>query len=213
MSTFFVIRLDTTAPVVTWGPVDGAVLGEQFTIQYLLDDGEIVNAELQLVDSRTLVMDIEPDRLLVQLPDDAPEGLATVRALARDDVGNEAWRTIDVPISGVIPVAPGLPGIPAGGLPGDEPKRFKRAVARLRSHYHVIHGGATRRSRVRATARYTVHRSTAVRSDSRLIARSRTRAGVIVTSTSRVTLRQTWTVEKRPEGPGTEEDLIVLGIL
>jgi len=211
--TSFILTLDTTAPVVTWGPVDGAVLGEQFTIQYLINEPGIVSAELQLADGRTLDMEILPDRLRVQLPDDTPDALATVRVHVRDDVGNEAWRTTEVPISGVPYVPPETPtGIPAGGLPGEAPKRW-RTVARLRSQYRVIQGTRAWTSRATVRSRYTVHRSTAARTDSRVIVRSRTRAGVLVTSTSRVALRQTWTVEKQAEGPRAEEDLLILGIL
>lgn len=211
--TDFILTLDTTAPVITWGPVDGAVLGEQFSILYLINEPGVVSAELQLQDGRVLEMEVWPDRLVVQLPDDAPDALATVAVLVRDEVGNEAVRTTQVPISGAPVVVPGPVGIPAGGLPGEEPKRFRRTVAHLRSTYRVIHGGASARSSLRTTARYTVHRSNAIRSDSRLIARSRSRAGVLVTSTSRVTERQRWTVEKRSEGPRAEEDLLILGIL
>jgi hypothetical protein len=214
VSSFTVIRLDTTAPDVVWGPTDGAVLGEEFTIEYVIDaDGEIVSAELELVDSRTLAMSVEPTLLRVQLPDDAPEGLATISALARDDVGNEAVRFIQVPISGEVYVPPFVPGA-VGGIPSEEPKRWHTA-ARTRSRYRVvIHGGATTVSFMRATARYTIHRSTLRSSRSRLLTASRGRVRGHVTSTmSSARLHAEWEIRRRPEGPDAEEELILLGLL
>jgi hypothetical protein len=214
MPSSFFLRLDTTAPEITWGPVDGAVLGEEFTIQYVVsEDGWVVSAELELADGRKLAMLVEPDALRVQLPEDTPEGLATVCAYVTDDVDNTATVCTTVPISGVTIVPPYVP--PAGGPPQREPAKRWITAARTRSrHRVVIHGGAASVSFMRATARYTVHRSSLRSSRSRAWTTSHSRVRSHGTTTvSSAGLREEWEIRRRPEGPQAEEELLVLGLL
>ena len=213
MPASFVLRLDTTAPEITWGPVDGAVLGEEFTIQYVIsEDGWVVSAELELADGRKLPMLVESDTLRVQLPEDTPEGLGTVCAYVTDDVDNTATVCTTVPISGVTIVPPYVP--PAGGPPEREPAKRWVTAARTRSRFRVIHGGAATVSSMRATARYTIHRSTLRSSRSRAWTASHGRIRTHSTATvSSAGLREDWQIERRPEGPQAEEELLVLGLL
>lgn len=111
------IDLDTTPPIITWGPVDGTEPGEDLTVLYTIDEPDIVNAELQLQDGRFLPMQVSLDRLIVSLPFDVPDGLATIHAYVQDDVGNEADRTLVVLLSGVLPPPPPPISPFAGGGP------------------------------------------------------------------------------------------------
>jgi hypothetical protein len=211
--TSFILTLDTQAPVVTWGPVDGNVLGEEFSIQYALDEGQVLSAELKLADGRILAMAVLPDRLVVMLPDDAPDALATVDAFVSDDVGNTAHRTTEVPISGV-PIEPvGPAGIPALGPPVEPVHRW-RTVAVLRSRYRVIQGATTGMVRVRATVRYTVHRSTAATARTSLAWGFQSfHTRVRVRSSARARLNDSWTISKKSESHAVEEELLLVGIL
>lgn len=109
------IELDTTPPVVTWGPVSGTDATEDFTVLYALNEPALASADLRLPDGRVLPMQVQPDRLIVTLPADTPDGLATVEAHVLDDVGNSATRTLVVVVTGVASVRPLAPRV--GGMP------------------------------------------------------------------------------------------------
>jgi hypothetical protein len=216
VSAFDVIVLDTTAPIVTWGqPVD-ANASETMTVPYLVNEPGIETAEIELLDGRVLAMAVGAGVLTVTLPDDAPEGLATVRAYVVDDVGNRAVRELPVAVSGVIVTQP--PPVVPEGFP--HPPVVAPVLVR-------IDGG-----RAQTGSRYTVN----------VLAYSSSRAGIrtaysvpgtrVVATLGRATLRTSWTltatprasssaastreitaIHKRPEGPSAEEDLLLLGLL
>lgn len=98
-----VVRLDTTAPVASWGGATGTIAGELLVIGYTLDEPAAVAARLVLAD-RTLTLDVFPDRLQVLLPPDTPDGLATVELDVLDDVGNAATRTHAYRLGGVVAI-------------------------------------------------------------------------------------------------------------
>lgn len=114
------IELDTTPPVVTWGPVSGTDATEDFTVLYALNEPALASADLRLPDGRVLPMQVQPDRLIVTLPADTPDGLATVEAHVLDDVGNSATRTLVVVVTGVASVRPLAPRV--GGMPTPDRK-------------------------------------------------------------------------------------------
>lgn len=133
------LTLDTTAPVVTWGPVDGADASLDLTVLYTVDEPGIDHAEIELLDDRVLPMVVAADRLTVTLPDDAPQGAATIRAYVIDAVDNAAVRTLVIGVGGVLPPPPPTEVTPTGGMPQPPISRvdFGRSGARARSVYTV----------------------------------------------------------------------------
>lgn len=114
----FNLELDTRAPVITWGAAAGTTAGELFQIGYTLDEPELVSAVLRLADGRDVPLTDTGLTLEALLPADTPDGNATVRALVRDDVLNEATRTRTIHLTGtiVVPETPATqPAWPGGG--------------------------------------------------------------------------------------------------
>lgn len=209
-AAWFTIKLDTTAPVVTWGPVTNAVASEEMTVLYLVDEPGIVSAQLKLADNRLLDCVVASDRITVQLPDDAPEGIGTLTALARDDVGNESTWTLDIPISGQIPVEVVIPVLPQ--LPVEEPWRTRTRI--------VTYSRWTIRTRTRLPSRATIR----VRTRTLRLGTVRTPLSVVpMLSTFRVRAhaaansglqsKDTWTISKTLEGPETEAEVVALLLL
>jgi hypothetical protein len=149
MSASLLLTLDTSAPVVTWGAVGGTTAGELLEVAYQLDEPGLVDATLTLADGRILSMEDSGGRLTVLLPPDTPNGEAIVAAVVRDDVLNEATRTLAVQLAGtqMVPQPVGNRGAPPRGVARPERRRLMAAPSRVRAE------GATtvRRSR-RASA-------------------------------------------------------------
>jgi hypothetical protein len=212
MSAFTVIRLDTTPPVVTWGPVTDANATELMTVLYAVDELGMVSAELKLTDNRIVPATVYEDRVTVQIPDDAPEAVATLSALLRDDVGNEDTATLNIYVSGGTPVEPFTPTPGPPVLPVETPWRT-RSRCETRSRWSVLHN-AQLRSRANLVTRTRVRRDV-VRLRPPSVAHVRSGGAVRTHLGSRSTLLpgEKWTLTKRPEGRGTEDDLVLLGIL
>lgn len=143
MSASFILRLDTRAPVVTWGVYAGNIAGELLQVAYTIDEPAIESAEIELGDGRIVALDIYPDRVETLLPPDTPASPGTIRAFVSDDVGNAATRELVIPLDGTI-VVPEPPPPYTGGV-GAPPTRIERQAIRDRSTAVV-----TTRSRVRA---------------------------------------------------------------
>lgn len=207
MSAWTVIRLDTTPPEITWGPVTNAIASETMTVLYLVDEPEVIEATLVLTDNRALQCLISSDRITVDIPANAPEGPAVLTAKLRDDVGNEALATLDIHVTGVI--VPGPPPVPVlPGLPEIETKRT-RCTALTRSRYRLavrtrLASQATIRSRTR------IARRPALSSPSGVSVRSSGRVRAHATASSRLQFTDRWTITKRPEGPETEAAVVAL---
>lgn len=208
MNSWVVLKLDTTPPQITWGPVTDANASETMTVLYMVDEPEVVEANLKLADYRVVQGLIAADRITVDIPEDAPEGTATLTVLLRDEVGNEATATLDIHVSGVI--VPGPPPVPVlPGMPEVETKRT-RSTCVTRSRYRLLATGrlasrATIRSRTRVT-----RRSAAPSSPSGAVVRSSTRVRAHVSAGTRLQPSGRWTITKRPEGPDTEAAIVAL---
>jgi hypothetical protein len=198
-------------PVLTWGPVDGNVASEEMTVLYsLVGTPGVAWAELELMDGRVLSMTVASDRLTVLLPSDAPEGAATVRAYFRDD----QFESLVTTISGVLPPAP-EPTPTGGGMPQfvREPEPFvvrfhSSLTVRASYRQRVSH---TERPTVQVRVRYTLGGGRKFEERVRLTAQwrvSTTQRGTVALSTAEETA-----VHRRGEGPGTEESLILAGVL
>lgn len=118
-----VVRLDTTAPVATWGGAGGTMAGELLVVGYTLDEPSALAARLVLANG-TLDLDVFPDRVQGLLPPDAPSGLATIELDVEDDVGNAATRTHVLLLGGTA-----APDVETGGLP--RPPRRARPPRRI----------------------------------------------------------------------------------
>lgn len=133
MTGAFVLTLDTTAPVVTWGAVDGTTAGELLTVLYTIDEPGITSARLELRDGRRLDMDVAADRLTVLLPADLPDGPATLRAFVADEVLNTAQRTVLLHLTGTIVT----PAPEPGGAPAGLPEYVRQPTIRRRKRVHI----------------------------------------------------------------------------
>lgn len=216
MSSSFQLTLDTTAPQITWGAVVDPNASEQMTVFYTVTEPGVTQATVTLVDGRSLPMQILPDRLLVTLPDDAPEGDATVHVVLRDSVWNTATSDLPVRVTGTTGAPPAY--VPPVGLPSPPARvphhviRFEPSTARASSSY-----GQT-----------AVQQSVSVLgvSSRYVLPRPRTRTIFSVatltdtfTASARVSGVETGkpssadVVRKRPDGPDTEAALAALGLL
>jgi hypothetical protein len=117
VTSTFQLALDTTAPQITWGAVDGANITETLTVEYVLDEPAVLSAQLELADGRLIDMAVAPTLLSVLVPGDAPEGWGTVHATLRDAVHNTATADLPVYISGVLGPPPPVPVTPPTAPP------------------------------------------------------------------------------------------------
>lgn len=223
MPSWFNLRLDTHAPVITWGPVDGTDQGAELVQLYSIDEPAVVSAELELADGRVLPMSVQSNALLVQLPEDTPEGPATIRAFVSDDVANTATRTTVVQLTGVPfeppPQPTGPPALPSLGPDRPAPvlKRSPPSVMRLTA-VHRLRARAidTGDDILMGWTRWMAPNTYPAMpwmfwSDATVSSRSRTTARVVMRDSAAAS--STTRVYKRPEGPGHEDELFELGIL
>lgn len=217
MTSTFQLALDTHAPRLTWGAVTGADPGATLQIAYSLDEPRIVSAELQLAD-RTLPMAVGALVLSVDIPDDAPGGAATVSALARDDVGNEATYTLAVDLGGVIPpVQTGFKPVTGGGMPrgplGPVALVLPSGGGRARSEDR-IEVSVSDESPLAVRARYLTPSRSVATDHSTLHTRSRVALDVALSPTlQRLAVRGGEDKILRRDGPGFEAELIALDLL
>lgn len=214
MAAFDVIRLDTAAPVVEWGaPVD-ANASEEMSVPYAVDEPEIESATIQLLDGRVLAMDVFPTILTVTLPDDSPEGAATVRAHVIDDVGNEAIRELVVAISGVPPVVEPAPhGEPHPMVTVRRRSFLDDGHAAVRSTWTTAALAVTT-SRLRPASFYAGPVLRMVSFGERAeISSSWTLGAQMATPYGVARGSSTTAVTKRREGPEAEDELLFLGLL
>jgi hypothetical protein len=214
----FNLQLDTRAPVVTWGAVIDPNAGEEMTVAYSLDEPALDHATITLRDGRELPMEDLGDRLAVTLPDDAPEGQAVVRAYVVDSVLNAATRTFAVALNGVPFESPSAP-VSQGGFPGARPRP---APVVVRSSSECQTGSRPDRitvrqhvsTSVRPRVRYTAPSQRTIRQRTGARSASSARLAVTVPRVSSAAVTgEAATLWKRPEGPGAEDDLIILGLL
>lgn len=219
MAATFLLTLDTRAPQLQWGPVSDPNAGETLAVAYLADEPGVDRAAITLRDGRVLPMQVWPDQLRVDLPDDTTEGAATIRATTRDEVWNEATFELVVALTGVPyePPAPYVP--PTSGMPVVAPDVITTppSACRTRSRYGTT-AVVTSRSRVRVRARYN---APGFRSAISIRRRIHVQEGpslltATVSGTTPVRLADTdaiTRVTKRPEGPNAEDELILLDLL
>lgn len=144
MSGSFTLTLDTAAPALTWGSVEGAQAGQQLQVGF--STNEPVEIEATVVSGETsLDMTQGTGRLFVDLPPTFPDGPATVTAIARDEVWNEATFEIQVTIEGALPEPPSHAPLVQG--PGGAHREVQLPE---------VHSWPP--SRVRARTSYTVRR-------------------------------------------------------
>lgn len=212
----FLLTVDTTAPVVTWGEATGAVAGAGFSIPYTLDEptAQIASATLTLADARELALTDNGSSLAVALPPDTPEGNATVTANVTDDVGNTAQRTHVVYLTGAV-VVPEEPTVtPASGRPKRRSYRSVRSVSTgvLRAD-RTLRTIAARGSTAALTGTTSLRRVAGTRGvalRSALNASSTGLARARLTTGANLLASTTTGIAHRAEGPRTEEEIVSL---
>lgn len=165
MTDSFTLRLDTHAPVVTWGDPAGTQPGEVLRVPYTLDEPALLSATLTLADDRVLAMTVGVSELTVTLPMDTPAGDAEVAAVVRDDVWNQATARMTVRLEGVVLPEPPPPptGPPAGGIGTTDRRRGRPRLVEIRSR--------ARASSTRTIRANQHQRSTGVGRSARIIER------------------------------------------
>jgi hypothetical protein len=164
VSATFDLTLDTHAPQVTWGEPTGTEAGDELHVPYTIDEPAVVSASVHLADGRDLAMVVSGTELVVTLPADAPNGVTVVSAFVRDDVLNEATRTLSFAIGGVV--TPPAPPPLSGGMPEAPSRGPNRRLVRIRSVAE-----ASTRLRIRASherLRSTVNVRSAIRIERRV---------------------------------------------
>lgn len=211
MTGSFTLALDTHAPVVTWGAVEDAEADFELRVGYTLNEPDITSAEIQLGDGRVLPMDVQPTYLSVQLPADAPNGAAEVRAYVRDDVWNTATRTLAIFVTGIEGAPP-----PAPTTPPSMPRRVPRVIV----DESVVRGASEDAVRaVVPTLSVVRGRSSYLAPTVRIVRHTATVRGTTAPDVVFVTAvplagrgagSSADVIWRRPEGPRAEGDLIVL---
>ncbi len=126
----------------TWGEITNAVASERMTVQYAVEGGTVVHAELRMV-GLTLPMEVFPGTLELDLPGDVPDGNAAIYVTVLSDAEVELTYTQAVYIVGVVG-AP-QPSHRAGGMPHPGPELFRTSsLARVTSTARVRVRGRTR---------------------------------------------------------------------
>lgn len=218
MSTFQ-LRLDTAPPQITWGAVLDPIASEEMTVFYTVNEPGVISAEVRLVDGRNLPMQVYADRLVISLPDDAPESDATVHVLLRDSVHNTATADLPVHVSGPTgPVEPPPPYTPPVGLP-HPPERVPARV--IRPEPSTAHGSSTYGqtavlasvTRGNTRSRYVVPRPRTRRIFAAVSVTDNFTVRAAVSTRSEGKPSSAVVVRKRPDGPDTEAALAALGLL
>lgn len=142
MPSYLLLELDTHAPVVTWGAVGGATAGELLQVGYTLNEPALVSATIQLADGRSLALTDTGLTLEALLPPDTPNGNATIRAVVRDEVLNQATRALVVHLTGVIVTPEPTTAPESPGWPVPTPRARRRPA-------HVVRSRASARARTR----------------------------------------------------------------
>lgn len=215
MTGSFQVTLDTTPPAITWGAVADPVASEEMTVYYTLTEPSVFEATITLLDGRTLPMQIYGDRLTVVLPDDAPEGDATVHVVLRDSVWNTATSDLPVRVTGVVsPVGPPAPV----GLPSPPTRAPTRSIdwgdstAMASSDYSET-AVWTSVTRLRVSSRYVTPTRASWTIRDRLTLSSSDSVTARVSTVETGKLSEDTTIRKRPLGPNAEAELIALGLL
>lgn len=216
MTSSFQLTLDTAAPQIVWGAVDGANVTETLTVQYIVDEPGVLSAELELADSRRIAMAVAPGQLSVVVPGDAPEGWGTVIAVLRDDVWNTATAELPVYISGVLTPAPAAPPSAPPQGPDIHPIRVETPPSiAMTSDDFTVGAVVSTTSRLRVRSRYVaptrkvafrIRDRLAVASTYTLLARTESSGGVVTGTAEDVVIR-------RGEGPDAMDELLALGLL
>lgn len=215
-SSAFQLRLDTTAPRLTWGAVTGADPGDTLRVAYALDEPQVESAELQLAD-RTLAMSVGVLTLDVAVPDDTG-GDGQVVAHVVDNAGNRASYTLAISLGGVAPPPP-VPPPSTGGMPRG-PVSQPVTVVLATGGGRALSGELRVEALVRHTSALVTRSTYTTPSDHtvRLDGAIGTRSGpwrFEATVSSNSTLRTGGPPDRisRRDGPDFEDELILLGIL
>lgn len=217
MPSYLLLELDTHAPVVTWGAVGGATAGELLQVGYTLNEPALVSATIQLADGRSLALTDTGLTLEALLPPDTPNGNATIRAVVRDEVLNQATRALVVHLTGVIvtpepttaPESPGWPVTPRARRPAGPKVITSRS--RARGVAPMRHSWGTRRYLATGVASSAQAISTSASTSSRATAAA---GGVhlahhVAAASSRAVSRGT---VRRRDG-GDLEAMVALGLV
>lgn len=199
--------LDVSPPALTWGPVRDAVAAERMTIEYALNEGAVVSAELHTAAKAPLTMEIFPGTLEIDVPADVRDGPAMVYATVRDQWGNEAVYTLQVSIVGTF----GAPPPRVGGLPSPGPETF-RTTARI---VVSTSGRVTVRRRERVAVRVATRAQATHRMEFKVGVAIRATTRVQATRRAELRLRAEATAVTRrtSEGRSHEDELIAIGLL
>lgn len=222
MTGSFTLTLDTTAPQITWGGVLDPIASEDMTVFYTVDEPGVLDATLRLIDGRNVAMTVYADRLVVRVPDDAQEQDATVRVTLRDDVLNTRTTDLVVRVVGTVGAEPPPSYVPPAGPPSP-PRRVRRIVpafqrrnVRGSSRYgRTTVSVAATLTRGYVSSEYVLPTRTTVNMLHDWLSSTTTyrSAGRGVSTRIEGKLQATFTVHKRPEGPGFEDELILLDLL
>jgi hypothetical protein len=216
MTGTFQLTLDTTAPQIAWGAVLDPVASEEMTVYYTVTEPGVISAVVRLVDGRELPMQVYADRLVITLPDDAPESDATVHVVLRDSVWNTATADLPVHVTGPTGAPPAY--VPPVGLPSPPERvparviRFDASAARASSAYEqtaVLSSTTTARPR----SRYILPIPRTRRIFSAVTASDNFTVRPEVSTRSEGKPSSAYTIRRQPDGPDTEAALAALGIL
>jgi hypothetical protein len=221
VSGSFQLTLDTNAPRITWGAVVDPIASEDMTVFYAVDEPGVYDATLKLIDGRNVPMTVYSDRLVVRVPDDAQEQDATVHVTLRDNVWNSRTADLTVRVVGSGGVVQPPPYVPPTGLPSP-PERtrhtvppFQRRNARASSRYGQTTVAATPTITLgRVSSEYVLpSRTTVTMLHGLAVGTSTYRSTGGVSTRKQGKLQATFTVRKRPEGRGFEDELFLLDLL
>jgi hypothetical protein len=203
----FILTLNTAPPVITWGDVGLVEPGLELEVP--VSTSETLTAALHLADGRVIPMVVYSDRFVVTVPADA-HGPAQV--VATGEYGNHA--DLAITIAGQPPPPPPPPQVSGGGLP----QWLRRGGVSSGTELRFTSRTIVRRGQARPAGLHT-HSTTRVRRGSVYVssldiqARWSTRArGAVATGSLRDT-SSTAIDRARPDDPGSEDGLVIFGLI
>ncbi len=121
--SYFLLELDTTAPVVEFGTPTGLSAGQTLIVPYSVTEYGIFSADFVDALGKHMPMNIGPAELTLELPVDVPAGNSRVQVITLDEVGNSSTFDLAITIEG-IGIEPSVGG--AVPITGPSFRRFQQ---------------------------------------------------------------------------------------
>jgi hypothetical protein len=94
--TSFLLELDTQAPIIEWETAPNPVESGAFSLGYSIDEPGIVSASIQDSNNDVYPLSFDGSNIYGFIPPEVASGAGFIVARVKDEVDNEAFRTLAV---------------------------------------------------------------------------------------------------------------------